>query len=43
MENPEGFELDKQIDIPVKVSNKPIIPVTKETPKPVVAAAPIQQ
>ena len=35
MENPEAFELDKQIDIPIKQSEKP---KNVETPKPVVAA-----
>ena len=31
MENPEGFEVDKQTDIPVKASVQPVV---KETPKP---------
>jgi len=36
MENPEGFEVDKQTDIPVKASAQP---VAKETPKPATVAA----
>lgn len=42
MENPEGFELDKQIDIPVKASSQPVKPVVQETPKPSAAASSAQ-
>jgi len=43
MENPEGFELDKQTDIPLKHAASPVKAVVAETPKPVIAAAPIEQ
>jgi len=42
MENPEDFELDKQIDISVKVSEQIVKEAVVETPQPVVAGAPKQ-
>ena len=36
MEIPEGFEVDKQTDIPVKASVQPVV---KETPKPATITA----
>lgn len=42
MENPENFELDKQIDISVKVSEQIVKQAVVETPQPVMAGAPKQ-
>jgi hypothetical protein len=42
MENPEDFELDKQIDISVKVSEQLVKQDVVETPQPIMAGAPKQ-